>query len=70
MFGLDEENLDGEEVGDEKEAMHVNTRPIKINNLFEKGHPKRARVEEEKANTLIDDNERPQLTSALPQLAI
>jgi hypothetical protein len=32
---LDEENLGGEEVGDEKEALFVNNRPIKINNLFE-----------------------------------
>ena len=39
MLGiLDEENLAGEEVGDEKDAIFVNNRPIKINNLFEKGH--------------------------------
>ena len=54
MFGADEENLDGEEVGDEKEALFVNTRPIKINNLFEKGHPKRSHMEEEKVNVEDD----------------
>lgn len=50
MFGGDDENIEGEEVGDEKEAHFVNTKPIKINNLFEKGHPKRPLIEEEKVN--------------------
>ena len=42
MFGIDEENYAGEEVSDEKEPIFVNNRPIKINNLFETGHPKRS----------------------------
>lgn len=67
MLGIvDEENLAGEEVGDEKEAIFVNNKPIKINNLFEKGHPKRSQVEEEKVN-VEDDSVSPQLSLALPQ---
>ena len=69
---LDEENLGGEEVGDEKEALFVNNRPIKINNLFEQGRPKRltSQVEEEKVNVEDDPNASPRISSALPELSI